>query len=67
MTDEGWLCYLACEYSVGEFLIVPVLEWGLELIGEWDFFDKQQNNHILVIDRSGRRCDALRDMLETEQ
>lgn len=57
-TSEGKLCFLVCP---GE-MVIPVLEWGLEKISEWDYKEKGQNNRMLSCDRSGKLCRALREM-----
>ena len=57
-TEEGNLCYLVCNSD----LIVPVLEWGLEKIEEWEFSEKSQNNRMLSCDRNGKLCRELRAM-----
>ena len=60
-TPEGKLCYLVCTGN----LIVPVLEWGLEKIDDWEYQDKVQNNKILSYDRSGKLCMELRNKKKT--
>lgn len=55
-TPEGTLFYLICE----DYLIVPVLEWGLERIDEWTYREKRQYNAILSCDRNGKLLAALR-------
>lgn len=62
-TSEGTLCYLMCEDN----LIVPVMEWGLERIDEWEYREKRQNNRILSFDKSGHLCAALRKMPKKHQ
>ncbi len=57
-TDEGTLYLLFCTGN----LIIPVLEWGLEKLDEWDYREKCQNNKMLAFDKSGKRCEALRRM-----
>ncbi len=56
-TPEGKLCYLATRS-----LVVPVLEWGLEKIDDWEYRQKSQNNKMLSCDRSGKLCRKLRAM-----
>lgn len=58
VSSEGTAFFLICEDN----LIVPVLEWGLERIDSWEYKEKRQNNRILIYDKSGKRCDALRAM-----
>ena len=60
-TPEGKLCYLICE----DYLVVPVLEWGLERIDEWEYRSKTQYNKVLSYDKSGKRCASLRSMKQT--
>ena len=58
LTDEGTLCYLVCEIN----LVIPILEWGLEKISDFDYIEKRQNNKVLSYDKSGKLCAALRKM-----
>ena len=60
-TPEGALFYLICE----DYLIVPVLEWGLERIDEWTYREKRQYNAILSCDRNGKLLAALRTQKKT--
>ena len=55
-TPEGRLYYLVCTGN----LVIPVLEWGLEKIDEWEYRDKVQNDRMLSWDRSGELCRELR-------
>ena len=55
-TPEGKLYYLVCTGN----LVIPVLEWGLEKIDEWEYRDKVQNDRMLSWDRSGELCRELR-------
>lgn len=57
-TPEGALRLLVCTDN----LIIPVLDWGLEKLDEWEAREKSQNNTILALDKSGKRCEALRAM-----
>lgn len=54
-TAEGVIYYLICESN----LIVPILEWGLEIIDQWEYHEKRKNNRILIYDGTGKRCEEL--------
>ncbi len=57
-TEEGKLCYLVCHGN----LVVPVLEWGLKKLDEWDYEEKSQHVRMLACDKNGKLCQELRAM-----
>lgn len=57
-TEEGKLCYLVCPGN----LVVPVLEWGLKKLDEWDYEEKSQHVEMLACDKNGKLCQELRAM-----
>ena len=59
-TDEGTLHFVICD----NIMVIPVLEWGLETIDEWQFQEKRQHNRVLSFDQSGQR---IKDFLELEK
>lgn len=63
VTSEGTLYYLVCETD----LVVPVLDWGLEKIDQWQYASKRQNNRVLMYDKSGKHCEALRAMKKSSR
>lgn len=63
-TPEGKLQYLYCSLGHEQYMVIPVLEAGLEVIDKWAEEDKKVNNNILAYDRSGERCRALRAELK---
>ena len=59
-TDEGPLQYLNCHIGGEKWMVIPILERGLEKIDKWANEDKEVNNKILAYDPRGERCMALR-------
>ena len=65
-TDEGTLCYLVC-FGGDYYLVVPIMEWGVEKIDSWEYQKRSQNVKIMICDRSGNLCRQLKDMNKTSR